>query len=113
MVFALGTVLTVSTIEYLSELSSRITVMVPSPLELKINRDSGSKAVASTWSPIGSVVITFPVSAFMTAITLLRQPMNNRRLGWSMAMLEGASQGAVGQRCSTLRERALIFRTRL
>ena len=51
--------------------------------------------------PMGKVVITRPVSAFMTAITLLRQPMNKRRLARSIAMLEGDVQGAAGQRCST------------
>src|SRR5216684_8361867 len=49
----------------------------------------------------------------MTAITLLLQPMNNRRLGRSIAMLDGEEHGAVGQRCSTLSFRESIFRTRL
>jgi hypothetical protein len=41
------------------------------------------------------VGMTWPVSAFITAITLLRHPRNRR--GWraSMAMLLGDSQGAV------------------
>jgi len=40
----------------------------------------------------GRVVITCPESAFITAITLLRQPRNRRRLGRSIAMLEGEAQ---------------------
>src|SRR5580658_2943247 len=113
IVFALGKVLTFSTTEYLPGLSWRITVIVPSPLELKTSREAGSKAVASTWSPIGSVAITCPVSAFMTAITLLRHPINRRRFCRSIAILDGDAQGAVGQRCSTFSELELIFSTRL
>src|ERR1035441_7871003 len=101
MVLARGKVFTVSSTEYLSGLSWRITVMVPSPLELKISFVASSKAVASTWSPIGSVVMTWPVSAFMTAITLLRQPRNRRRLARSIAMLLGEAHGAVGHRFGT------------
>src|SRR5882672_5374880 len=78
MVLAFGRVLTVSTAEYLSGLSWWITEIVPSPLERKIRRESSSNAVASTWSPMGSVVTTFPDSESTTAMTLLRQPMNRR-----------------------------------
>src|ERR1700740_1597240 len=62
---------------------------------------------------MGSVVRTLPESASMTAISLLRHPINRRRLGRSMAILLGDAHGAVGHRCSTLSSRELIFRTRL
>ena len=55
--------------------------------------------------------MTFPESAFNTAMTLLRQPRKRRRLARSIAMLLGEEHGAVGQRCSTFSSRELIFST--
>src|SRR3984957_12366650 len=46
-------------------------------------------------------------------MTLLRQPINNRRLAGSIAMLEGEAHGAVGHRWSTLSWCASILSTRL
>src|SRR5881398_2613315 len=46
---------------------------------------------------MGTVVITFPVSAFTTAIILLSQPENRRRFLASIAKPLGDSQGASGQ----------------
>jgi hypothetical protein len=73
----------------------------------------GSKAVASMLSPRGKVVITRPVSAFMTAITRLLHPINKRRFVRSMAMLPSDVQGAIFHRCSTVNWRASILTTRL
>src|SRR5437764_10753716 len=90
------------TTENLSADSSWITVNVPSrPLELKTSLVPGSKAVASTPSPIGNVVTTFPVSAFTTANSLLWQPEKRRRVFGSMESPEGDSQGAKGHDATT------------
>src|SRR5712692_8579482 len=67
------------TTENLSAGSSRTTVSVPSPFELNAKLVPGSNALASTPSPIGTVVTTFPVSAFTMAITLLWHPAKSRR----------------------------------
>src|ERR1700691_6211500 len=97
MVRAPFSVLTFSTTVYLSGESSWITVSTPScPQEFNTYFVSGSNQVASTPSPIGTVVTTLPVSAFITAIILLSQPENRRRVLVSMAMPDGSSQGASG-----------------
>src|SRR6266853_6030521 len=87
-----------STTVNLSGESSWTTVNVPSrPLELNASCVSGSKPFASTPSPMGTVVITLPVSALTTAIILLLHPANNLRCFWSMARPLGSSQGARDQ----------------
>src|SRR6185437_13782363 len=68
------------------------------PQEAKASFLSGSKRSASTPSPMGTVVITLPVSAFTTAIILLSQPTKRRRFFLSIARPLGDSQGASGQR---------------
>src|ERR1017187_2853022 len=67
-VLAPGCVVTLSRTMYESGVASRITVTVPSPLELNTSWLLASYAVASTRSPIGAVVITRPLSASSTAI---------------------------------------------
>jgi len=57
---------------------------------------AGSKALPSVSSPIGSVVLTVPVSAFTIAIILLLlQPMKMRRCAVSIPRPAGAWQGAI------------------
>src|SRR5271168_3159111 len=113
MVRARCTVLTCSTTEYLSGESSCAMLSVPSPQELNTYFVSGSKAVASTPDPMAGVATTCPVSAFITATILLWQPEKMRRLLVSIAMPEGSSQGASGQRCATVSFFASISNTSL
>ena len=61
-----------------------------------------SKAAPSTPLPIGTVVTSFPLSAFITAIILLPQAINKRRCFLSMAIPVGSSPGAKGHLTSTL-----------
>ena len=72
--------------------------------------------MASTPSPIGTVVTTLPVSASITAIILLSQPENMRRVLVSIAMPDGSSHGASGHLLSNrqrlridLHHLALVF----
>ena len=60
-------------------------------LRLNASCVPGSKAFASTPSPMGSVVTTFPVSALITAMSLFPQPTKSLRCCWSMAIPEGSS----------------------
>ena len=86
-----------STTENLSGEFSCTTVSTPSPHEANARPLSGSNAVPSTPSPMGSVVISLPLSAFTTAISLLLHPANSRRFLRSMASPVGSSQGASAQ----------------
>src|SRR5437763_16567097 len=54
---------------------------------------------------MGTVVITFPVSAFTMAIILLSQPENRRRFLASIAKPLGDAQGASGQTDFTFSDR--------
>src|ERR1700722_11755700 len=102
MVRAPFSVVTFSTTVYLSGESSLITVSTPScPHELKTYFVPGSNHVASTPAPIGTVVTTLPVSAFITDIILLSQPEKRRRDLASMARPDGSSHGASGHLLST------------
>src|SRR3954462_9197721 len=74
------------------------TVRFPSPVEANARFVSGSKALALTPSPMGTVATIFPESASMTAIILLPQPANSRRVFQLAARPEGSSHGAIGQR---------------
>src|ERR1700722_9089263 len=91
-------VATLPTVVNLLGESSRTTLRVPSPVDANARFVPGSKPLASTPSPIGGVVITWPVSALITAIILFPQPANRRRPLRSIASPEGSSQGASFQR---------------
>src|SRR5262249_48422989 len=102
IVFAPVLVLIVSTAVYLSGPSWWKTDTVPSPQEENTSPVSGSKAAASTRSPIGSLATTLPLSALTTTISLLRQPTNRRWVLVSIARPVGVAPGASGQVSSTV-----------
>src|SRR5207247_7402456 len=56
----------------------------------------GIECVSIDTFPMGRVAITFPLSASTTAISLLSQPANRRRLLRSIANPLGSSQGFSG-----------------
>jgi hypothetical protein len=84
---------------YSSALFCRTTDTVPSPFEARINLLSHQNATASTLSPMGRVAITFPLFASITASTLLRQPMNKREVGTSIASPVGVLPPVIGHFC--------------
>src|SRR5580698_4360978 len=69
---------------------SLMTVSFPSPQEAKTRARPLSKATPSQPSPMGSLVTTSPVAAFMTT-SCLSQPANNRMVFVSMARPVGPS----------------------
>src|SRR5437867_10287374 len=52
---------------------------------------------------MGSVATILPLSASSTTIMLLWQPANSLRCARSMASPDGASHGAIGQRCNSFK----------
>src|SRR5262245_58460585 len=93
MVLERGRVVIVPAGVYLSADSCLNTATVPSPHEQNTNFVSGSNAPASTPSPIGAEVTTFPVSVESTTSDLLRHPTNRRPDLVSMARLTGVLAG--------------------
>src|SRR5712671_1741777 len=91
-----GWVVTVCVTVYWSFVICRTTVRVPSRFEENANLVPGSYAVPSGRAPIGTVAITLPESASMTAIFPLLQTENNRRFSRSRANPLGPSHGASG-----------------
>src|ERR1035437_4359279 len=91
-----------------SLLTSFTTVTVPSPFELYAHFRAGSNAAPSHFSPIGKVVITFPVSESTTTISLLAQTLNKRWVSLSKAKPVGSDPGAIDHTFSTLNVVALI-----
>jgi len=97
-------------------LSSRTTVIVPSPADANAKPNSGSKEVASQPSPIAGVASVFPLSASTMAIFLFPpQPANKRRFLRSMDRPVGSSQSVSFQRVLTVSfsDRRPRFRTYL
>src|SRR5581483_5434333 len=105
---ALFCVLKVSVAENSFLPNSSIMLKVPSPLELYMIFRRLSKAAASGPSPMGKVLVTLPLSASTTAITLLSQTLNKLRVLVSIASPLGLSQLGRGQLFKTLRVEASI-----
>src|ERR1700730_10865943 len=81
----------------------RITDTVPPPMQAKIHLFPGSNATASTRSPMGRVVMTWPLLESITARTLLLHPINSREFGASMARPVGVLHPVIGHFCFTVR----------